>query len=504
METKTKIEALISNEDEKKASIENRVYISKDVFDFSLNIEIRLALINNLSEDEVIEFVNKICSIYENTRLNNLRKNIIEIVERSKLKDVFKLLLIFSLYNNNPSDISILKLFYKMAESETINVFQKINVIKILMNNENTLKDSLDLCLKFLNKINLTSENKFKIILSFETDVKEWMFPTAECCTLFYKDVNNDIRHRILSCQLLLSKCQTILKPENKVDCLNMLLSIAKDEKESYNTKADATDILLKYSEGDILVEAKKIIKELGKINSKGGIGIYSNAQNVHIDEIVESIENSIEKLQSYSIRIVDSVLINVEYVRKQIFCFIDKNKLSFDKEKIEISLNRIEMDSGFYGRTKTTLKIILLKAWSYIETHEFSNEIKKRLCEELELSCDVCSSGFLSAIINSLSTYGFEMKISWRDQIISNFSGRLNKRIRDMDDLKLQSLILEELTIDTTKYENRVHLLKFLRENLLGVRDELHDEFITHITETDFDLYFRNAISEYETGSYI
>ena len=94
-------------------------------------------------------------------------------------------------------------------------------------------------------------------------------------------------------------------------------------------------------------------------------------------------------------------------------------------------------------------------------------------------------------------------MKISWRDQIISNFTGRLNARARDMDDLKLQEKVLEQMTLSTMDYESRAHFLKFMRNNILEIRDELYGEFRDHITDTDFDLYFRAAISMYETGNY-
>lgn len=502
MESRTTIETLgfSLNNDEIKKEI---LYTSKDIFDFSLDLNIRLDLINNLEkEDEVIEVVNKLCSIYEQSKINSLRKNIIEIVTKSKIKDNFKLLLVFSLYNCNPSDIMVLNLFSELTNSESINVFQKINIIKILMNNENSLQNGLN---KFtttvLNSNLISSEQKFKAILSLETDIKEWIFVTSESILSFYKNENNNIRHRILSVQLLLSKCEKIVSEETKQNVFKFLLEISKNGKETLNTRADSTDLLLKYSKDEVLAEAKKIIKELGKTKE---IGFYGNAQNVHTSEIAESVEKSIEKLQSYSILIVKNNSIDIEYVRNAIICFIDENKLHFNKEQIEISLNRISMDSAFYGRTNVTLKLLLLKTWSYIELHEFSFEIKKRLCEELELACDICSSGFLTAIINSLSTYGFEMKISWRDQIISNFSGRLNKKIRDMDNLRLQDFILEELTLDSSNHEGRKHLLKFLRENLLDIRDELYDEFKDHITDSDFDIYFRNAISEYETGSYI
>ena len=38
----------------------------------------------------------------------------------------------------------------------------------------------------------------------------------------------------------------------------------------------------------------------------------------------------------------------------------------------------------------------------------------------------------------------------------------------------------------------------------MLSIREELYTEFKPHITDSDFDLYFRAAISSYETGGYV
>jgi hypothetical protein len=130
---------------------------------------------------------------------------------------------------------------------------------------------------------------------------------------------------------------------------------------------------------------------------------------------------------------------------------------------------------------------------------------MKKRLLEELVEMAGTCSTGFATRLINSISGFGeFTIKISWREQIIGNFTGRLNAKIRNMDDLILQEKVLEEMMLETTNYSGRKRFLKFLRNNLLEIREELYDEFKTHISDTDFDLYFRTAVSMYETGNYV
>ena len=57
---------------------------------------------------------------------------------------------------------------------------------------------------------------------------------------------------------------------------------------------------------------------------------------------------------------------------------------------------------------------------------------------------------------------------------------------------------------INSDNYNDRRNFLKFFRKNMLGIRQELYEEFKTYIDDPSFDLYFRAAISTYETGGYV
>ena len=204
-------------------------------------------------------------------------------------------------------------------------------------------------------------------------------------------------------------------------------------------------------------------------------------------------------------------------------------------------------MDRALYSKYNCSLINILLKVWSYLSSHESVNDMKTRLLEELIEMSGTCSSGFASRLVNVISGFGdFNITISWKDQIIANVAGRLNARINNIQNLKLdekqlkqiyyllfyeykdkkskirdqgmdefckdkddinedivkeeyQSRILLEMLIPVSSYNQRKSFLNFFRDNLSSIRDEMFQEFSGLIADTDFDLFFRSAISTYE-----
>ena len=58
---------------------------------------------------------------------------------------------------------------------------------------------------------------------------------------------------------------------------------------------------------------------------------------------------------------------------------------------------------------------------------------------------------------------------------------------------------VLNEMMTETNKFNDRRHFLLFFREYMLRIREELYEEFKDFITDTEFDLSIRKAISSYE-----
>lgn len=458
-------------------------------------------------------------------------------------------------------------------------------IIMLMFSNNDIFTDN---CSKyfndFINNTEIESDYRYKSIISLEEKKdslgkyiikKDYYIENG--MYLFLANDNNIINYRILSSQYLLQKSNNL---EYKKYAENKLLDFAKNINNEYDRRADSADVLLRLALSEnIKEEAKTVIVELGKNGNKNIKTLFENAQNVHNIEVEKSVIEILEYLFNLSLlKIDDNQEITFDYVKNQINRLIknniqtnicEKSKICKHKyckycnscikrtietfycskecanlykkyEKINTSLNRIYLDRALYSKYNISLIGILLKIWSYIYIgdHNNSDEMIKRLFEELDEMSNTCSSGFASRLINVISGFGeFNIRISWEDQIISNFTGRLNALARKITELnspyfttlkdeviklweknngeiydsKKISLeecvedfaanVVTELTIDTSDYVNRKNFLLFLRTNIPIIKEEMYQEFKEHLSDTDFDLYMRKSIMLYETG---
>ena len=461
----------------------------------------------------------------------------------------------------------------------------KIDAILMLMEIDD-YKENCNTYFKLvINDNNIDCDYRYKAILSLEKrTILNSKYYIKEACFVFLKNIKNRTMYRILSAQYLLQHCEI----DNEIQKLliqSFLLTFAEDNELDYNLRADAADTLLTLGNNEYKTKAQDIITILGRMG-KNVVSLFDNAQNVHTKEIENSVKDVLQFLISVPTIIVDENNIDFSYVSTQINNILkdeilllentdkqsefkcDNCSLYIDNEgfcgeickimnekhnKIKLSLNRIEMDRILYSSFNSNLSLITVKLWSYIQQHEFKDTMVKRLIEELEDMSGTCSSGFLSRLINTISGFGdFALRISFTDQIISNFVGRLNyyaRKITDEDSpfrtdllydvielyvykkeihlkypdaVSMKKLIdeylssnryekinniledfeeevINEMMLETTKFNDRRHFLMFFRQYMLRIREELYKEFKEYVSDTDFDLTIRKAISAYE-----
>ena len=477
--------------------------LNKFIVDLSNSLENRIKALNMFYEkegDDTIEIINKLIMLYELSGTVSLKNFLFAICEQSILNPLLKSIVAKGLCSHNPTDdlgyIAIDMIYPNMGNE--VGTPYKVDFIKLLMKNQKYKLQARNHFCDTINDLKIDCGYRYKIILDLEND--EYKFFIKEALIEFLKNSKNMTLYRILSAQNLLQNCE-IIEDRNMIE--EIILCFANDIDLDYNLRADATDVLLQLGSDNVKQVAKTIIMNLGYNERRKPKTIYQNAQNVHSKEIEDSVKEALEYLQTFGLLKLEGKEINFNFVERQIEDMINDNEKD-RKEKIKIALNRIYLDRALYSAYNCTLENILLRVWTFISGHKHENDMKNRLLEELFEMAGTCSTGFATRLINTISGFGdFSIKISWREQICANFTGRLNARIRDMDNISLQEKILEEMIIESNDYNLRKRFLKFLRTNILSIREELYDEFKNHISDTDFDLYFRGAISKYEIGEY-
>jgi hypothetical protein len=331
-----------------------------------------------------------------------------------------------------------------------------------------------------------------------DKNIQKFIYYAREACIRFVKNTRNTFTYRILACQYLLEKCNIDIDQEITIFLEGFLISVANDHTLVDDVRADACDVILQYGSTTSRDMARTIIIVLGG-EDRGNI--FDNKQNVHNRHIEKSIQEIVDKLVAYHPK--DKKTYIFKDTKDTILKSIkDEGKEEKElKEKVEGSLIRITLDRAVYGNSNVTLMTILLKVWTYIQDSPFKEDLEKRLVEELSESNSKCSSGFAGRLVNTLSGYDESMSISigFSDQIISNLSGRLTSKIKDIKDEEYMDKVLSEMTIPNIHYNLRGNFLKFFRENISHIRQEMYQEFCTYMEDIDYDLFFKKAVMSYE-----
>jgi len=502
------------------------------IMDMSLPSHIRLEALQTLHDlkgyQETVELINKLVGMYQFSGIKSLRDYIYTICVKSNIHPLLKMILIKCLCSYNEKDdigYKALDIVYPSVGKD-VSTPIKVEVVILLMKCKKYWNNAKVFFNEIINDPTIDVDFRYKTILGLENldkkNTREYFL--KESCWEFLNNTKNPSRYRVLSAQNLLRACKISQTRVNKTQ--NTLLSFATDNDLDYNIRADAADVLMQLGDVKHKRLGTEIIILLGRQNHLTHT-LYDNAQNVHVDDIDKSALEIIEflaRMPTMALKTVQDLEeekktgktvcgseITFDYVKAKIMKIVETEKKQKGLEKYEredmirISLNRIDIDRALYTQYNVSLKMILIKVWTYIHGHECEHAMLSRLIEELEEMAGTCSTGYANRLANSITGFGdFTLRISWRDQIIANLGGRLNARARAIDDIEFQEQVLTEMTIKTNDFASRKNFLKFFRQNLLGIREEMYQEFKKYITDTDFDLHFRAAVSKYESGSYV
>lgn len=473
---------------------------SIDIFDMSIPSDVRIKVINTLHKDVQLEYVNKLNSMYSVSGTTLIHSFITDLcgdsstissnlkVECAKclcLKNIeaienFNLLhTILKEHHNIPIPCRVLAIIF-LTKSHTFNHKLIISLF------ESIIKDYMIEC-----------DYKYKMIVSLEEvynlDKKKYIYPLL---MIFSKFSNMLTTYRILSCQRLLQYFKYELVDNNTYSLIqNILYSFSTDEELDYNLRADSTDVLLGLGDE----EHKKLAREMLTILGSRKYTIYDDQQNVHNVNIDESSNDILNVLLSHKLK--DDISFTDIYNTCTNKIENEINTLQSKLEKIKLALNRINLDVSLYGNSNLTLKSVLLYLYNYISEHEYEETLIERLKEELEDASGKCSTGYVKRLLNVLSGFDdLSIKIGHDDAIIGKLSGRLNKMIGEIEDDEEKDQILLEMTMTKdSQILDRSTFLKYFRDNIGNIKDDIWEEVKNDITKVDYEIYFRKAMSVYE-----
>ena len=576
----SEIDMLLDEEIESTDIVTDDDNLGEIILDFSNTEQKRINAIMMCSDSERIEYITRLTGMYQMTNISILASFLEQIVIKTDVDPLLKLECAKCLDKNGYDSISfildneivptpcrieaihilmntdkykniVLKHFITFLNDFSIDCdFRYKNIIELEKQGYNLMTDKL--CW-ILDNIDLGKDLLNKFEKELKSSFPEWtptpdnedlvylmieMLDYDSCKHFFYKYIKdvqynydyfikisqmefidkpqNSIYYRILSGQYLLQKSS--LSQDEIMGIYSILTNFANDVTIEYDRRADAADVLLQLGDENTKRIGRQIITELG-INDRS-ITIFDNAQNVHTQEVEESVLETLEFFASIPIITINKIPIDFDYVNAQIEDILKtRSDESFNdsNDKIKLALNRIRLDRALYSKYNNTLSNILVKIWSYLTKHKYEKEMLNRLLEELIEMSGTCSTGFVSRLINVPSGFGdFSVRISWEDQIIANLSGRLNAKIRNIsiescknyeheilsvsDNIEdFQANVMMELTICSSNVQNRPNFNLFFRKNIAEIREEMYKEFTEYLDDTTFDLYMRKALSRYE-----
>jgi hypothetical protein len=422
--------------------------------------------------EDAIELMSNITGMYQFSGINVLQKFLFCICSHSQVPVLLKLEAAKSLLSFEEDEDETKKGF---AEAVTRNKKRmeigfsaldyvcyaigdptpcRVDAICTLMDSAAHKREADTYFRELISDTLIDCDYRYKAILSLERysfENKPYFIKRACLEFIFFK--SNATSYRILAAQKLLTSALADTGEQERV-CAQVL-KFAQDTDLDYNIRADAADILLGLGSDEMKIEGRKIINELGAVLGPVRT-VFENAQNVHTKTIEDSAMEMLEYLFDLPVYKIDGEPVTFEQVRAEIVQILPRmekgiqcnvcigNEASRSEEcsdeckrrhKIEVGLNRIQMDRALYSKYNFALSKILVGVWSFVAVHNDRAELEQRLVEELYDMSGTCSSGYAERLVNVMSGFcELSLKISWSEQITANFAGRINARAREIE----------------------------------------------------------------------
>lgn len=445
----------------------------------------------------------------------NLGLTLQHLSQWSNLASGRRVIIAVTLYNQGFIEVCY-SCFYSFLEDDSMDVEDRVESCKYLYSSGR--EEFFDQIQKYLvttiNNNMLTSEYRYGIVMSFSSKygVKSLFNSTKLYVTFderfvfnlqiaFFDNENNDVHNRVMSGEYILQ--MSIPTKEEKERVVKILLSIILNEQERESYRAIACDVVLRLGSFEESKIAESMIHKLGRQRDGRFSNIetlYSNSQNAHDKAFADAVKNFADRYFSGTdtVRLVD----HDKIYRDTVSCIKRYHTSPKDRFNAMKALNTLVLDSATFTKYKITISEVYDKVWSIIEQYdeEKREEYKRRIAIELLDMCEICSTGLIGRIVNLLSLETGDVKISYEDQIISNIAGRIQAKIREIENEEIKGKIYCA-TIPNPEEEDINELKKFIERVESPLKRELYTEFVDSklVKKEEFNSAFEKGMLDWK-----
>lgn len=366
-----------------------------------------------------------------------------------------------------------------------------------------------------------TSLVKDKLRPSEVINLREFVLPVV---ALFVRDQLNHVRQRIMAASVLYESKQDDLVAEAR----DLLLKVGKDVTLEEDVRADALDFirtraLAQKNKADLELSTKLLMDLGSEASASGNITIakkvktiYENSQNVHDDLVSDAVMTFIndmdENKDTYSFSQVESDIAAL---------YQTWGTSSDEVKKARSAIYRCSIDHSTFGQGSFTVKKIFCYIWTLVQdfrdlklvkTSEKTSDasptekplkgrvvadlLERRFVDALIEMGDTCTTGHVARLAQVMQGYGVDVKISFKQQIKANVSGRIGAMVRDETDEDIAAALTLGVLEDADK-EIKDKYEKWMRAKLEKLKIVLWKEFSTHVKKADFEEAFAEAAGE-------
>lgn len=366
-----------------------------------------------------------------------------------------------------------------------------------------------------------TSLVKDKLRPSEVINLREFVLPVV---ALFVRDQLNHVRQRIMAASVLYESKQDDLVAEAR----DLLLKVGKDVTLEEDVRADALDFirtraLAQKNKADLELSTKLLMDLGSEASASGNITIakkvktiYENSQNVHDDLVSDAIMTFIndmdENKDTYSFSQVESDIAAL---------YQTWGTSSDEVKKARSAIYRCSIDHSTFGQGSFTVKKIFCYIWTLVQdfrdlklvkTSEKTSDaaagekplkgrvvadlLERRFVDALIEMGDTCTTGHVARLAQVMQGYGVDVKISFKQQIKANVSGRIGAMVRDeTDEAMVEALTLGVLEDADKEIKDKYE--KWMKVKLEKLKIVLWKEFSAHVKKADFEEAFAEAAGE-------